>query len=75
MNFGEYIKKLRKEIGLSKREFAEKCAVSNAEIYRIETGERKTLSPIVLKAIELFLGVTCEELLQKTRYIEEVIDH
>ncbi|MFL0267917.1 helix-turn-helix domain-containing protein [Candidatus Clostridium radicumherbarum] len=75
MSIGEYIKNLRKKIGLSQRELAEKCSVSSAEICRIETGDRKTPSPIVLKAIAPFLGVACEELLQKAGYIEELIDH
>jgi HTH-type transcriptional regulator, competence development regulator len=75
MTFGEYIKNLRNEIGFSQRELAEKSSVSNAEISRIETGERKKPSPIVLKAIAPFLGVAYEELLQKAGYIEEVIDH
>lgn len=75
MTFGEYIKNLRNEIGLSQRDLAAKSNVSNAEISRIETGERKNPSPIVLKAIAPFLGVAYEELLKKAGYIEEVIDH
>ncbi|MDR3597047.1 helix-turn-helix transcriptional regulator [Clostridium sp.] len=75
MIFGEYIKNLRNEARLSQRELAEKSGVSNAEISRLETGERKKPSPIVLKSIAPFLDVTYEDLLQKAGYIEEVIDH
>jgi transcriptional regulator with XRE-family HTH domain len=75
MIFGEYIKNLRNEARLSQRKLAEKSGVSNAEISRLETGERKKPSPIVLKSIAPFLDVTYEDLLQKAGYIEEVIDH
>jgi HTH-type transcriptional regulator, competence development regulator len=75
MTFGEYIKNLRNEIGFSQRELAKKSNVSNAEISRIETGERKKPSPIALKALAPFLGVTYEELLQQAGYLEEVIQH
>lgn len=75
MNFGEFIKQLRNDKGLSQRELAEKSGISNAEISRIETGERKKTSPITLKAIAPFLGITYEELLKEAGYIEEVIDH
>jgi transcriptional regulator with XRE-family HTH domain len=75
MTFGEYLKHLRSEKEISQRELAEKSGVSNAEISRIETGERKKPSPITLKAIAPFLNITYEELLKKAGYIEEVIDH
>lgn len=75
MSFGEFIKKLRNENSLSQRDLAEKSGVSNAEISRIETGERKKPSPSVLKAFAPYLGVTYEELMQQAGYIEEVIDH
>ncbi len=75
MSFGEYIKFLRNEKGLSQRDLAEKSGVSNAEISRLETGERKKPSPNVLKALHSYLGVSYEELLQRAGYIEEVVDH
>lgn len=75
MTFGEYIKHLRNEKGLSQRDLAEKSGVSNAEISRLETGERKKPSPTVLKALHPYLGVSYEELLQRAGYIEEIVDH
>jgi transcriptional regulator with XRE-family HTH domain len=75
MTFGEYIKNLRNENKLSQRDLAEKSGISNAEISRMETGERKKPSPISLKAIAPFLGVSYEDLMQKAGYIEEVIEH
>lgn len=75
MTFGEYIRNLRNEADLSQRDLSQKSGVSNAEISRIETGERKNPSPIVLKAFAPFLGVSYEELMQKAGYIEETVEH
>lgn len=75
MSIGEFIKKLRKENNLSQRDLAEKSKVSNAEISRIETGERKNPSPASLKAFAPYLGVTYEELMKQAGYIEEIVDH
>lgn len=75
MNFGEFIKSLRKENNLSQRDLAEKSGISNAEISRIETGERQKPSPMALKAFAPHLGKTYEELLKQAGYIEEVVDH
>lgn len=75
MNFGEFLKKLRSESGLSQRELADKSGVSNAEISRLETGERKKPSPKVIKAIAPFLSLSYEELMVHAGYIERVITH
>lgn len=75
MSFGSYIKELRETNKLSQRELAEKSGISNAEISRLESGERKKPSPMSLKVIAPFLGVAYEELMQKAGYIEETIDH
>jgi transcriptional regulator with XRE-family HTH domain len=75
MTFGEYIKKLRKDCKLSQRDLAEKSGISNAEISRIESGERKNPAPAILKAIAPHIGVTYEELLQMAGYIEEIVPH
>ena len=32
MNFGEYLKQIRKEKGFSQRALSEKCGISNAEV-------------------------------------------
>lgn len=75
MNFGDYIKALRKSKDLSQRELAELANISNAEISRIESNERKNPSLKVLKAIAPHLNTTFQELLNKVGYIEEVVDH
>lgn len=71
MNFGEYLKQIRKEKGLSQRALSEKCGISNAEISRIETGERQKPSPDVLKALAPVLEITYEELMNKAGYLNE----
>lgn len=75
MTLGEYIKKSRKDSKLSQRDLSEKCGISNAEISRIESGERKNPAPTILRAIAPHIGVTYEELLQKAGYIEEIVPH
>jgi transcriptional regulator with XRE-family HTH domain len=72
MNFGQYIKKLRSDIGLSQRDLSAASGISNAEISRIETSERKNPSYLVLKAISPHLKVSYEELLQKAGYIDNL---
>jgi transcriptional regulator with XRE-family HTH domain len=75
VTFGEYLKYLRNEKQLSQRELAEKSGISNAEISRLETGDRKSPSPATLKAIAPCLGVSYQELLKHAGYIEEIIEH
>lgn len=75
MTFGDYVKNLRTGRKLSQRELAEVSGISNAEISRIETGDRKKPSPATLKAIAPYLGVTYQEIMQKAGYIEEVVEH
>lgn len=74
MAFGAYLKQLRKRAGLSQRELEALSGISNAEISRIETGDRKKPSPISLKALAPHLGVSYAELMQRAGYIEEVHD-
>jgi len=73
MTFGEYIKDLRTKKNLSQRDMAEMSGVSNAEISRLETGDRKKPSPLVIKAIAPCLGVSNEDLMEKAGYIEKII--
>lgn len=72
MNFGQYIKKLRSDNGLSQRDLSAASGISNAEISRIETGERKNPSYLVLKAISPHLNIPYEKLLQKAGYIDSL---
>ena len=73
MTFGEYLKSLRAKEGLSQRDLAEKAKVSNAEISRLETGERKKPSPNSLKLLAPHLNVRYEDLMEKAGYIESII--
>lgn len=75
MRFGEYLKILRNTAGLTQRELSEASGVSNAEVSRIESGERQKPSPMILKAFASHLGVPYEELLQQAGYIEETVEH
>jgi transcriptional regulator with XRE-family HTH domain len=71
MTVGEYLKQLRKEKSISQRELAEKSGISNAEISRIETGERQKPSPDVLRQLASALNVPYESLMDKAGYINE----
>lgn len=71
MTLGEYLKELRKEKSISQRELAIEAGISNAEISRIETGERQKPSPDVLKQIAPILGVSYEQLMEKAGYLNE----
>lgn len=71
MTLGEYLKELRKEKSISQRELAIEAGISNAEISRIETGERQKPSPDVLKQIAPILGVTYEQLMEKAGYLND----
>lgn len=71
MTVGEYIKELRKENSISQRELADKSGISNAEISRIETGERQKPSPDILRKLAPHLGVSHEDLMNKAGYINE----
>lgn len=75
MKFGEYLKDLRRKSHLSQKELGKLAGYSNAEISRVESGDRQKPSPVLLKAVAPRLGVSYEELLKKAGYLEEVIDH
>ena len=71
---GEYLKALRLERKLSQRALAEKSGISNAEISRIESGERKKPSVAVLRALACALNVEFSILLEKSccLYIQSI---
>lgn len=74
MTLGEFIRGLREGKGFSQRQLAELTKVSNTEISRLESGERKSPSPNILKAIAPYLDVSYGELMTKAGYIEEKLD-
>lgn len=71
---GKFIADLRNANRLSQRQLAEKAGISHTEVWRLESGERKSPSPPVLKSLAPHLGIPYEELMKKAGYIEEIID-
>lgn len=71
MTVGEYIKNLRTKQSISQRELSKISGISNAEISRIETGERQKPSPDVLRKLAPYLEVPYESLMDKAGYINE----
>jgi SOS regulatory protein LexA len=67
--FGAYLKKLRKEKGLTIRQLEEKSGVSNAYLSQLENGKRGLPSPDILKKIHEPLEVGYDELMEKAGYI------
>ena len=65
MNFGDYIRELRNAQGISQRQLARRVGMSNAEISRIESGERTLPRVTSIKALVMALGVDEVELLKK----------
>ena len=74
MSLGSYIKEKREERHMSQRDLATACALSNAEISRIETGLRKQPSPKVIKQIADALHVPVSDLLIEAGILETGTD-
>jgi len=72
VRFGEFVRKLRLERGLSQRQLAEYAKLSNAEISRLENGERQKPSVVTIRAIAPYLGVDYKELLLQAGYIDNI---
>lgn len=75
MKFGEYLKALRKTNDITQKELAGLSGFSNAEISKIESGDRKKPSPALLKAMAPHLNISYEKLMNEAGYLEEVVDH
>ncbi|NTW70643.1 MAG: helix-turn-helix domain-containing protein [Eubacteriaceae bacterium] len=74
MNFGAYLRDLRSRAGLTQRDLMNLSGISNAEISRIESGDRQKPSPVVLKALAPHIRVSYEDLMEAAGYIEQVIE-
>ena len=72
ITLGEYLKSLRDAKGLSQRELADKSGLSNAEISRMESGERKRPSITTIRAVSPYLGIGYTDLLLKAGYIDSI---
>lgn len=70
--FGEYLKNIRSEKGLSTRDIQKKTGISNSYISLIESGKKGTPSPDILKKLHKALNVSYEELMQVAGYITAV---
>ena len=70
-NIGEFIKQLREKRGFTQRQLAYRSGVSNTEINRIESGERKNPSPDALKKLAGPLGAALAELYSNAGYLNE----
>lgn len=71
---GDYIKDLRLKKDITQKEFAEKTGLSASELCKIENGTRNKPSPKALKAIAPILGVTLQDLLYRSGYIDDISD-
>ncbi|MGI6129394.1 MAG: helix-turn-helix domain-containing protein [bacterium] len=68
MSLGDLIRNLREEKGLSQRQLAVSSGISNTEISRIESGERKQPSQETLHKLSKCLPISYEELLIAADY-------
>lgn len=69
LQFGEYLKEIRKEKGLTLRQIEKVSGVSNAYLSQVENGKRSVPTPDILMKIHEALGVSYEELMEKAGYI------
>ena len=72
--FGEWIQEQRKKSGLSQRQLAVLINISNTEISRIESGERKRPAPYILKRIAPHIGISYRVLLEIAGYGELFVE-
>ncbi len=69
--FGEFLRALRKEKGLTIRQIETYTGVSNSYLSLVENGKRGIPSPDILKQLAPALKVTYEFLMEKAGYIEQ----
>ncbi|QEL18854.1 helix-turn-helix domain-containing protein [Limnoglobus roseus] len=64
MSLGEAISALRKDLGLSQKDLAAKCGISQPMISALESGKETDLRASTLVAIAVALGVDCNHFAQ-----------
>ena len=69
--FGNYMRKLRKEKGLTLRQVEQAADVSNAYLSQIERGQRNPPHPDILRRLANVYEVTHRELLIAAGYLED----
>lgn len=67
---GARIRQLRRANKLSQRQLAKYAGISNTEVSRIESGQRRRPAPGILKRLAPHLGVAFPELLKLAGYTE-----
>ena len=70
MRFGEKLRALRTEKGMSQAEIARRLGISRSVICNYENGKRQNITAPVLKALAKELGVTWQELVLDTELQE-----
>lgn len=71
-NLGKFIEEHRMAKHLSARKLAELAKISHTEIHRLENGERKHPSPLILKSIAHALDVSFDEIMIAADYIDDI---
>lgn len=62
---GEIIAEAREKAGYSQRQLAKEANISNAELSKIESGEREVPNPKTLRKISKFINVNYNEMMYK----------
>lgn len=70
-DFGEYIKSLRREHGLSLRDVGAKASISSSYLAQIEHGRRRPPGPELLKRLAPVYDVPVRDLLKAAGYLKE----
>ena len=70
-NFGEYIRRLRQEHGLSMRDVGAKAKISSSYLAQIENSRRNPPGPDILKRLSMVYDVPVRDLLKAAGYLEE----
>lgn len=71
MNFGQHVRELRKEKGLTLRKAAKRAEISHPYLSQLETGKNNKPAPEIIKKIAKGLGVSYTQLLEKAGYLPE----
>jgi len=72
VSLGLHIKTLREKKDFSQRQLAYLSGVSNTEINRIESGDRKKPSPDILRSLAAPLGVSYKDLMAAAGYLDGI---
>ncbi len=62
-NLGERIAKAREDKGLSQRQLAKAVNISNAELSKIESGEREVPNPKILRRLSKYIDLNYNEMM------------